>query len=416
MSVLKNIVDNRGKTAPTAESGIPLIATNCILNDHLYPVYDKIRFVTQETYETWFRGHPKPGDYIFVLKGSPGRIALVPDPVDFCIAQDMVAIRADESKIYPRYLFAVLRSESIQREIENLHVGSMIPHFKKTDFEKLQIPLVDTAAQKFIGDMYFLFSDKIELNNKMNKNLEEMAQAIFKQWFVDFEFPDENGNPYKTSGGKMIQSEFGEIPEGWSVSRLVTHIEALRGLSYKGSGLSNMENGFPMHNLNSILEGGGYKYSGIKYYTGDYKDRHIVNKGDIIVANTEQGHKYKLIGYPAIVPDSFGEIGIFSQHIYRVLILKNSYLTKEFLYYLLMAPDTRSQIIAATNGSTVNMLAIDGLRRPVFKLPPRKMIDDFSILSTSVSQKININIKENNSLAEARDQLLQKLMSGEIRV
>ena len=104
--LLSNVVDNRGKTCPTADAGIPLIATNCIRNELLYPTYDKVRFVSQHTYSTWFRGHPKPGDILFVNKATPGRVCLVPDPVDFCIAQDMVAVRADPRKIYPKFLFA----------------------------------------------------------------------------------------------------------------------------------------------------------------------------------------------------------------------------------------------------------------------------------------------------------------------
>jgi type I restriction enzyme S subunit len=83
--LLNEIIDNRGKTCPTVDFGIPLIATNCIRNDLLYPTYDKVRYVSQETYKSWFRGHPKPGDLILVLKGTPGRVCLVPDPIDFCM-------------------------------------------------------------------------------------------------------------------------------------------------------------------------------------------------------------------------------------------------------------------------------------------------------------------------------------------
>lgn len=75
--VLSFIVDNRGKTVPTAETGIPLIATNCIKNNELYPVFDKVRYLSEDTYKNWFRAHPKPGDIIFVNKGTPGRVCLV---------------------------------------------------------------------------------------------------------------------------------------------------------------------------------------------------------------------------------------------------------------------------------------------------------------------------------------------------
>jgi type I restriction enzyme S subunit len=138
-NLLSFIVDNRGKSVPTADAGIPLIATNCIKNDELYPVFEKVRYLTKETYDSWFRAHPKPGDIIFVNKGTPGRVCLVPDPVNFCIAQDMMAFRVNEEKIYNRYLFAVLRSPQFQAQISNFHVGTMIPHFKKGDLDKCPI-------------------------------------------------------------------------------------------------------------------------------------------------------------------------------------------------------------------------------------------------------------------------------------
>ncbi|MFM6022766.1 MAG: hypothetical protein ACKPER_07565, partial [Dolichospermum sp.] len=112
--VLKEIVDNRGKSAPLSESGIPLIATNCIKHSSIYPTFENIRYVSEDTFKNWFRTHLKPNDILFVNKGTPGRTCLVPNPVNFCIAQDMIGFRCDEEKIYYLYLFAVLRSSFIQ--------------------------------------------------------------------------------------------------------------------------------------------------------------------------------------------------------------------------------------------------------------------------------------------------------------
>lgn len=175
--LLVAIVDNRGRTCPTAAHGIPLIATNCVKNDGLYPTYDKIRHVDQETYDNWFRGHPEPGDILFVCKGSPGQVALVPSPVDFCIAQDMVAVRADPAKIYPGYLFAVLRSPDVQAQIASMHVGTMIPHFKKGDFDKLLIPRLGSDAQRSIGDLYVELSRKIESNRQLTTTIDELIRV-----------------------------------------------------------------------------------------------------------------------------------------------------------------------------------------------------------------------------------------------
>lgn len=168
--LLSFIVDNRGKTVPTAPSGHKLIATNCVTNNTLFPVYEKIRYLSEETYQTWFRAHPIPGDILFVNKGTPGRVCLVPDPVDFCIAQDMIALRADESKIYPKYLFAVLRSREIQQQIYNTNVGDVIPHFKKQFLNQLLIPIPERSIQESIGDLYYVLSLKAERNKKINDN------------------------------------------------------------------------------------------------------------------------------------------------------------------------------------------------------------------------------------------------------
>lgn len=103
--LLSDIIDNRGKTCPTTETGFPLIATNCIKNNKLYPVFENIRYVSDEVLETWFRQKLEPNDILFVNKGTPGKVCLVPNPVNFCAAQDMVAFRVDNKKIYYKYLF-----------------------------------------------------------------------------------------------------------------------------------------------------------------------------------------------------------------------------------------------------------------------------------------------------------------------
>ena len=188
--------------------------------------YDKVRFVSKETYDTWFRGHPKPGDIIFVNKATPGRVCLVPDPVDFCIAQDMVAVRANPERIYPKFLFAVLRSPAVQEKIGQMHVGTLIPHFKKGDFDKLLLPIPARKKQEFIGDFYFELSAKIDANRRMNATLEAMARALFQSWFVDFDPVRAKLDGRKPAGldeaiaalfpAHFQDSPLGPIPQGWT--------------------------------------------------------------------------------------------------------------------------------------------------------------------------------------------------------
>ena len=140
----------------------------------------------EKIHKNWFRGHPKPGDIIFVNKGTPGQVCFVPDPIDFCIAQDMVALRPNENLIYPKFLFAALRSRFFQTQVDAYYVGTMIPHLKKSTFNELIIPIPSPKIEKIIGDIYYELSLQISNLEKMNSNLEKIIQIIFKSWFYRF--------------------------------------------------------------------------------------------------------------------------------------------------------------------------------------------------------------------------------------
>lgn len=213
-------------------------------------------------------------------------------------------------------------------------------------------------------------------------------------------------------------SEVGAIPKGWRVSSLEEHLDVVRGLSYKGSGLTdaNDSGGVPMHNLNSVLEGGGYKYAGLKFYKGEFKEKHKIKNGDLIVANTEQGHKHLLIGCPAIVPSRIGKVGVFSHHLYRVRPLPTSPVRSQFAYRLLLTPAVREQVIGCSNGTTVNMLKADGLSMPRFVCPPSTLIQMFDDLAQAIQQKQESNVSQIENLAELRDTLLPRLLSGKVHI
>ena len=135
--LVDEIIDNRGKSVPTVEYGIPLIPTNCIKHSSIFPTFENIRYINQNTYDNWFRAHIRPNDILFVNKGTPGRSCIVPDPVNFVAAQDMVGLRFKLS-YDPYYMLAVLRSSEIQTTIQNNHVGLVIPHFRKQELLKLK--------------------------------------------------------------------------------------------------------------------------------------------------------------------------------------------------------------------------------------------------------------------------------------
>jgi type I restriction enzyme S subunit len=383
--LLSEVIDNRGKTCPTAERGIPLIATNCIRNELLYPTYDKVRYVSQETYDTWFRGHPQPGDIIFVNKATPGRVCLVPDPIDFCIAQDMVAVRANPKKVYPKYLFAVLRSPEIQGKIEQMHVGTLIPHFKKGDFNKLLLPVPEREMQEFIGDTYFNFSNKIELNRRRNETLEALAQSLFKSWFVD-----------------ATQSA---LPKGWRDGVVEDLGDIICGKTPPTSVPANYGTDIPfitipdMHGRMFVTRTG----KSLSQQGADTQPTKTLPPYSICVSCIATPGLVILTSQPCQTNQQINSV------------VPNTGYSPFYCYFALreLSEEIRSR---GSGGSvTANLNKGDFAKIPI-ALPPVELSKQFQELTEPVFKRILSNEHESRTLAALRDALLPKLLSGELRV
>lgn len=294
----------------------------------------------------------------------------------------------------------------------------MADYVSLRDLAMMKVDVPGIVQQRRVGETLSALDDKIDVNRRIGATLEEIARTLFRSWFVDFDpvrgsatvpedvrrlFPD-----------RPVDSPIGPVPDGWEVAPLGDHVEVTRGLSYTGAGLA--DEGMPLHNLNSIREGGGYKQEGIKHYVGAYHERDRVRPGDVIVANTEQGFEHLLIGFPAIVPRSYGDGGLYSHHIYRLRPLDGSPLTSRWLYLLLVGSRMHHQVAGYSNGTTVNMLPRDGLTRPLIALPPRELVERFDPIVGPMFDQQEALTAESQTLAELRDTLLPKLISGQIRL
>jgi type I restriction enzyme S subunit len=372
----------------------------------LYPTKENVRYVDQETYHNWFRAHPKPGDIIFVLKGAPGRCALVPDPVDFCIAQDMVAVRADREKIDPQYLFAALRSPLIQEAIDRMHVGTMIPHFKKGDFNKLLIPLPDRPIQEFIGSIHMALVEKIELNRRMNETLEAMARAIFKDWFVDFgptRAKMEGRAPYlATDIWSLFPDRLDDDgrPEGWAFGTL-GDVARQVGESVKPEAL---DPGTPYIGLEHMPR----KSIALSDWEGADKvtsGKLAFRKGDFLFGKLRP--YFHKVG---IAPVD----GICSTDI----VVLNARERKAAAFVL--ACISQDEFIAFTDrtsdGTKMPRTSWGRMERYGLCLPGGSALQVFNACVEPMLDRIVLNIHESRTLAATRDLLLPKLMSGEVRV
>lgn len=381
--LLSFIVDNRGKTVPTANDGWKLIATNCVTNNTLFPVYEKVRYLTQETYETWFRAHPMPGDILFVNKGTPGRVCMVPAPVDFCIAQDMIALRADDKKIYNKYLFAVLRSREIQQQIYNTNVGDVIPHFKKQFMDQLLIPVPDRKIQEKIGNLYYQLSYKVELNKKINENLEQQAQAYFSELFVV------NADP---NWPECTLSDIGSVVAGGTPSKSKPEYYADQGIAWiTPKDLSVDKSKFISHGENDISELGFSKSSTKKMPAGTVLFSSRAPIGYIAIAQNELTTNQ---GFKSVIPNK----NIGTSYVY--FLLKN----------LLPA------IEGMASGSTFKEISGAGMKSVPTVMPDVDTIQLFNNFCEPIFKEQEVLEAENRRLSALRDLLLPKLMSGEIDI
>ena len=377
--LLSFIVDNRGKTVPTAPSGHKLIATNCVTNNTLFPVYDKIRYLSEETYQTWFRAHPIPGDILFVNKGTPGRVCLVPDPVDFCIAQDMIALRADESKIYPKYLFTVLRSREIQQQIYNTNVGDVIPHFKKQFLDQLLIPIPERSIQESIGDLYYVLSLKAERNKKINDNLYAQAKAIFDNHFINID----------------------AIPAGWRKGNLLDIANYLNGLAMQKFRPQGNEIGLPVLKIKELRQGSCDDSS--ELCSLRIKPEYIIHDGDVI---------FSWSGSLLVDIWCGGTCGL-NQHLFKV----TSDIYDKWFYYLWTAHHlARFIAIAADKATTMGHIKREELAKAEVLIPCEEDYTSFNSIMQPIFELIISNRIESRKLAALRDELLPKLMTGEIDV
>ncbi|ACV77510.1 restriction endonuclease subunit S [Nakamurella multipartita] len=379
-SLLTFIVDNRGRSCPTEAEGFPLIATNCVKDDSLYPVFENVRYVSQATYRDWFRSHPEPGDIVFVCKGSPGRIAMVPDPVPFCIAQDMVALRANSRIVNPHYLYYALKNQEVRARIENMHVGTMIPHFKKGDFGKLHLDVhVRLSDQMAIAEVLGALDDKIAGNSKMASTAGELATECFRDVSIDATFDETTFEKVAAIGGGGTPSTkvpgYWDGPIAWATP---TDLTALPGPYLERTARSITLSG--LDNCASAL----------------------FPRGAILMTSRATIGAFAIAQRPVAVNQGF------------IVVVPEDPQMKWWLFHTMR--DRVDEFISHANGATFLELSRGRFRSLPVRVPAGRVLRAFDERVEAIHAVARHALVENTELAELRDTLLPHLMSGRLRV
>lgn len=349
-------------------------------------------------------------DIVIGMDGSrvgKNKARIKEEDLPLLLAQRVACVRHNELAEQD-YLYYNIFSKKFIDYVNSIHTGSAIPHISQKQIEDYKILLPNLETQRRIASILSSLDRKIELNNKINADLEEMAQAIFKNWFVDFE-------PFKD--GKFVDSELGMIPEGWKVISLNEILDNVSGYSYKGSELQSSN--IAMATIKNFERKGGFKTEGYKeiVISKKIKETQFVNMFDVLVAHTDLTQNAEIVGNPAIVLSKGGyEKLIMSMDLTKVISTIDG-VTNGLLYCILSTSRFKEHALGYVNGTTVLHMSKKAVPEYTCAFPKDiNQIRDLCITLDSIYKRMAVTYDENSRLSTLRDTLLPRLMSGELEV
>ncbi|MDI6724838.1 MAG: restriction endonuclease subunit S [Methanobacterium sp.] len=367
----------------TGENG-KIIATVKNMDDFGFNINSCKRICVKD-YETLVKNGCKPekGDVLFSKDGTIGLTFVYDDEIELVLLSSIAILKVND-RINPYFLKYYLQDKKTQDLIKSGHTsGSALPRIVLKDLKLLEVVVPPINEQELIIKHLLALDQKIELNQKMNQTLEKIGQAIFKHWFMDFEFPDEDGRPYKSGGGEMVDSELGDIPKGWKIVKVGDLIELIYG---KGLTKNKRNPGeIPVYGSNGIT---------------DYHNEAFVNGPGLII-----GRK----GTVGKIHISYGDFWPIDTT-YFVKSKIDSIMI--FWYYLLNSLNLDKMNVHS---------AVPGLNRNdvyeiLIAIPNDNLFYKIEEILKSLHDKIDQNDKQSENLSQIRDSLLPKLMSGKIRL
>lgn len=392
--VCEFIVDCPHSTAPDEGKGYPLIRTPNVGKGRLD--LNGVHRVSESVYKQRIqRGAPRANDLIFAREAPAGNVALVQENQTVCLGQRTVLIRPNVQKVNPQYLVYYLLSPKPQYELLGTANGATVAHVNLPAIRNLKIELPEKSVQDKIGTILVTYDDLIENNQKQIKLLEEAAQRLYKEWFVDLRFPGHENT-------KIVDG----VPEGWQYEKLGDLVKTTSG-------------GTPSRRKSEYYVNGNIRW--IK--TKELNDRFIFETEEHITEDAVKNSSAKVLPEGALIVAMYGatigKIGITAAEMACnqaccAFISFDDMISKEYLYCWLM--DNREYLVSQGKGAAQSNLSQEMIRNFSLLCPDKKVIKIFTEIVTTMLE--NKRVLENKilMLSEARDDLLPKLMSGEVEV
>ncbi|CAH6883406.1 Type I restriction-modification system, specificity subunit S [Vibrio chagasii] len=400
---------SRIKAENFVKSGVPVLK-----GGNLHGAYiddNECDYLTEEKADELKSSNAFEGDIVITHRGTIGQVSIIPKGATYnryVVSQSQLKVSLDKEKVNPYYVNYFLRSRIGQHRLLSYASQVGVPAIAKasTSVKQIQVPCPPLAVQDEIVSFLQSLDHKLTVNNQINQSLEEMAQAIFKSWFVDFDPVKAKMNGAQPEGmdaataslfpEKLVESEEGMIPEGWSVEPLKNVSRVINGRAYKNTEFR--EEGTPIIRIQNLTGKGKTVYSDMVL-----PEDKLVEHGDLIFAwsATFGPHLWR------------GPKSIYHYHIWKMDVNETKF--GKYLLYLHLARLTNYLKNQGT-GSIFTHLTKGIMESQKLVVPSEEIVEAFSKVATPLFAQIDSLHRENKILEQLRDTLLPKLLSGEIEL
>lgn len=388
------VIDSLHKTPKYSDFGYPMVRAQEIIGGRL-DISNAIK-VSEEVYQDFSKNHKsKRGDLVFSRVGAhSGKISYVDTEEPFCLGQNTAFVIPE--KVNNKFLYHLLSSSLIEEQITRNAVISSYKTISLKTLRELDLNLPPLPEQQAVANILSTIDAKIENNLAINKTLEDMAMALYKEWFVDF-------GPFQD--GKFIDSELGMIPEGWEVRRL-DEVAYKNSQTFDFSGIDKVV----FVNTGDVQYGSFLhkNYSDSEGLPGQAKK--VIELNDILYSEIRPKNKrYAYVDFDAsdyVVSTKF------------MIIRNNDLINNRLLYRILTRQESvdEFQMIAESRSGTFPQITFDAIGHFPIVLPSIELQSKFQVIVEGYENQQRNNLKQNQSLTQLRDTLLPKLISGEVRL